>query len=428
MSTAARPFRPTPVPGFGRRDSDPEPMRLVEPAPINRSQVRERWKMGVEARALVLVTAVMIAFGLATLYSASAIAAIGDGKAASFYFAKQCSGVAVGAVVFAIFAKVDAERWRKWAWPLMGLSLFLMLLTVLPFTERIAPRINGSRRFLLGSSMQPSELAKLAVIVWTSMLLVKKEELGLVRKLGKGVLPFFLVVGALAGMAFLEPDLSVAVTFLLIMGIIMFAGGVRIGHFLAMGALAIPFLWHSVQKLQYVVARLIGFSDVSKASEVNYQLQQSLVAVGSGGLFGVGYGEGRQQYGFLPYPYSDFIGSNVGEEWGFLGLVFLIATWAAYAWLGFRIAKLARSKFQQLSAIGLTVIMALTAYLHIGVVIGLLPTTGLTLPFVSYGRSNLVLSLLMTAILVNIGSERQRVVGETATNPLAPLRDDDSHA
>jgi cell division protein FtsW len=152
---------------------------------------------------------------------------------------------------------------------------------------------------------------------------------------------------------------------------------------------------------------------------VNYQLHQSLIAVGSGGVLGVGFGEGRQQYGFLPFPFNDFIGSNVGEEWGFAGLTFVVLAFAAYGWLGFRIAQDARSRFLQLVAVGLTVTIVLTAYLHIGVCIGLLPTTGLTLPFVSYGRSNLVLSLLMTGLLVNIGSEREKIVGAHATNPLS---------
>jgi cell division protein FtsW len=152
---------------------------------------------------------------------------------------------------------------------------------------------------------------------------------------------------------------------------------------------------------------------------VNYQLRESLTAVGSGGLLGVGFGQGRQQYGFLPYPYSDFIGSNIGEEWGFAGLTFLTLAFAAYAYLGFRIARKARSRFLQLAAVGLTATLVMTAYLHIGVVIGLLPTTGLTLPFISYGRSNLLLSLLMTGVLVNIGSEKERVIGERATDPLS---------
>jgi cell division protein FtsW len=417
MSTsAARSLEPVAVGSYDRRSTPRAPERVA----LNRDQIRERWRMGVEARALVLVTAVLLAFGLAVLYSASAIAAMQEGRSSAHYFLKQLSGILVGAVAFAVAAKVDAEKWREWAWPIMGVAIFTMLLTVLPFTKSIAPPIHGSRRFLFGGSIQPSEFAKLAVIVWTSMLLVKKQETGQLRRLSKGMLPFLCVVGSLAVLAALEPDLSVAMTFMLIMAIILFAGGVRIGHFIALGIMGIPVLWHELERLNYVVQRLFAFLGTSDArAEISYQLKQSLVAVGSGGFAGVGFGQGRQQYGFLPFPYSDFIGSNIGEEWGFLGLTLLTAAYSLYAYLGFRIAKHARTRFQELLAIGLTVMMSLTAFLHLGVVIGLLPTTGLTLPFISYGRSNLVLSLLMTGLLVNVGSERQRVVGETATDPLA---------
>jgi cell division protein FtsW len=384
---------------------------------------RVRWRMGVEARALVLVTAALLAFGLAVLYSASAIAAVQEGRSGAHYLLRQLSGVGAGTLVFMVAAKLDAERWRRWAWPLMAGALVGMLLTVLPFTRAIAPPIHGSRRFLLGGSIQPSEFAKLAVIVWTSMLLVKKQELGLMGRLTKGLFPFLVVVGALAVLAALEPDLSVAMTFVLIMSVVLFAGGVRIGHFIALGVMGIPVLWHEIERLQYVLLRLFAFLGTGDArEEVSYQLKQSLLAVGSGGWFGAGFGRGRQQYGFLPFPYSDFVGSNVGEEWGFVGLVGLTLAFALYAWLGFRIAAQAASRFQQLVAVGITATVVLTAYLHVGVVIGLLPTTGLTLPFISYGRSNLVLSLLMTGVLVNIGSERQRVIGEDATDPLSPAR------
>jgi cell division protein FtsW len=279
--------------------------------------------------------------------------------------------------------------------------------------------ISTIARHIIGHAQRRQRSASIfAVIVWTSMLLVKKQETGALRRLSKGLLPFLLVVGLLAALAALEPDLSVAMTFVLIMSIVLFAGGVRIGHFIALGIMSIPVLWHQVEKLNYVLLRMKSFLDPGNASEViNYQLQQSLVAVGSGGLFGVGFGRGMQQYGFLPFPYSDFIGSNIAEEWGFAGLTLITLCYAAYCWLGFRIAKASRSPFQKLLAVGLTSTMVLTAYLHIGVVIGLLPTTGLTLPFVSYGRSNLVLSLLMTGMLVNVGSERQKVVGEHATDP-----------
>jgi len=378
--------------------------------------VRERWRMGLEARALVVLTATLLAFGLASLYSASAIVAMQEGRGSAYYLLRQISGVLAGAVGFAVLAKVDAERWQRWAWPLMLLSLGLMLLTVLPFTESIAPRINGSRRFLIGSSLQPSELAKLAVIVWTAMLVVKKGEQ--MRRLTKGLFPFLVVIGLLALLAVLEPDLSAAMLYLLVMSVILFSGGVRIGHFVALGVMGIPVLWHEVERLQYTLLRMTSFFDPGKApQEVSYQLTQSLIAVGSGGWLGVGFGEGRQQYGFLPLAFNDFVGSNIGEEWGFVGLLLVVVAYALYAWLGFRIAQQARTPFLRLVAVGLTFTMIVTAYLHIGVVIGLLPTTGLTLPFISYGRSNLVLSLAMTGLLANIGSTRERVIGERATDP-----------
>jgi len=384
---------------------------------LSAAQVRVRWRMGTEARGLILVMALLLTFGLAVLYSASAIDAVQRNKESWYYLARQLSGVGAGMVAFAIAAKLDADRFRGWAWPIMWITIVTLLLClVLP--ESIAPRVNGSRRFLFGSSFQPSEFGKLAVVIWTSMLIVKKGDQ--LRRLAKGVLPFFVIIGLLDVLAALEPDLSVSMLYTLMLAVLLFAGGVRIAHFVALCALAIPVLWHKIEKVQYAVLRLTAFLDPGGApSQVNYQLKQSLIAVGSGGVFGVGFGQGRQQYGFLPFPYSDFIASNIGEEWGFLGLAAITIAFAAYGLLGFRIARQARSPFLQLVAVGLTFVTVITAYLHIGVVIGLLPTTGLTLPFVSYGRSNIVLTMFLTGVLVNIGSTKERVIGSGATDPLA---------
>jgi cell division protein FtsW len=381
------------------------------------AHVRERWRMTIEARALVVVTAVLLAFGLASLYSASAFEAVRDKLPSSYFLIKQVTGVGVGIVFFAIAAKADAELWKKYAWVVMGLALFAMLLTVLPFTKGIAPPILGARRYLMHGSVQPSEFAKLAVIVWTAMLVVKKGDQ--LKRLSKGLLPILLVIGALCVMAALEPDLSTVLFFALQMTIIVFAAGARIGHFVFLGIVFTPILWAETQRLQYVMERLMGFSEMAGAAhaKVNYQLVQSLIAVGSGGWFGAGFGEGRQQNGFLPLSYDDFIGSSIGEEWGFVGIAALIALYALWGWLGFKVAKQARTPFQSLVAIGITTTMIITAYLHIGVVIGLLPTTGLTLPFISFGRSNLILSMLMTGILVNIGSVRERVHGGGVSDP-----------
>ena len=378
-----------------------------------------RWRIGLEGRVLVVLMWVLLTIGLVTVYSASSITADQMGRGHAFFLLRQLTGVIAGLVVFAITAKVDADRWYGWAWPLMLLSLVLLTIVILPGTESIAPRINGSRRFLKGGSFQPSELAKLAVIVWTAMLLVKKGEI--MRRLTKGLLPFIIVLGVLNVLVALEPDLSVALMYTLIMGIVLFSGGVRIGHFVALLILVIPAAWQQIERLNYVLLRMVTFFDPGAGpSATGYQQTQSLIAVGSGGVVGVGYGEGRQQYGFLPYAYDDFIAGNIGEEWGFLGLTVVVLAFVLYGVLGFRIARLARTPFQKLVAVGITATVIITAYLHIAVSIGLLPTTGLTLPFISYGRSNLVITMLMTGILVNIASTREKVFGAGATDPLAP--------
>ena len=195
-------------------------------------------------------------------------------------------------MLFAIAAKVDAERWRGWAWPLLAIAIVLLLIPVLPVPNSIAPRFHGSRRWVnIGFLFQSSEFAKLAVIVWTAMLIVKKGDK--LRRLTKGLLPFIVVLAVLNILVILEPDLSMAMTFTLIMGIMLFAGGVRIGHVVFLGIVAIPLLWREVERAQYALLRMTSFLNPGNAPiEAGYQLKQSLIAVGSGGLFGVGFGHG----------------------------------------------------------------------------------------------------------------------------------------
>jgi cell division protein FtsW len=380
---------------------------------------RDRWSMTVEAKALFVVTAILLSLGLVVLHSASAVAAGRSDDGSAFFLFRQSQGVLAGAVLFAFAAKVDAELWSKWAWPLIGVAFGTMLLIVIPGVPGwIAPTILGSNRFLSVpgvGTVQPSEFAKLAVIVWTAMLVVKKGTV--LRRLLKGVSPFLVVVGGLALLAALEPDVSIAVTFLLITGVILFASGARIGHFLFLGVLSAPVLVAWLSSHAYVLRRFDAIlSPGGGIDSLSAQLKQSLIAVGSGGLLGQGYGQGIQQVGWVPMGNTDFIGSVLGEEWGFVGMLFVIGMFSLYGWLGFRIADQARTRFQQLVAIGITFTMLFTAFVHIGVVTGLLPTTGLTLPFFSYGRSNLLLSLTMTGILVNIGSNRERVIGEVVVD------------
>jgi cell division protein FtsW len=376
---------------------------------------RERWRMGIEARALVLVTAVLLSVGLAVLFSASALVAVAAELPGYHYVLRQATGAAVGIVAFAILAKLDAEMWRRFAWPVMIVSILLMIAVL--FT----PKMGGSSRHLFGGSLQPSELAKFAILVWTPMLLVKKG--AAVRRIGKGLLPFAVVIGTLSALAALEPDWSVAMMFCLLTAVLLFVGGARISHFVLFGCLGLALIGVRVAQTGYVRERIRSFMAGEQAETVNRsatadQQYQSLVAAGSGGLVGVGFGQGNQQRGWLPLAQSDFVGSIVGEEFGFVGVSGLTLLFALYGWLGFRIARNARSPFLTLVAVGLTFTTVLTAFIHLGVSIGLLPTTGLTLPFVSYGRSNLLLTLAQTGILVNIGSDRERVYGVTATDPL----------
>jgi cell division protein FtsW len=384
---------------------------------------RDRWRMSLEARALLLVTAVLVAFGLAVLYSASALQAISANSPGHVFVLRQFTGVIAGVVLFAICAKIDAECWRRVAWPIMGASLLLMLIVILPGTESISKSMYGSRRYLFNGSIQPSELAKFAVLVWTPMLLVKKG--AAVKQLGKGLMPFAIVIGALSLLAILEPDISVAMMFCLIMAVLLFVGGARVSHFLLFGVVGLLLIGFQATQSTYVRKRVMSFlakeQESTTRSSTADQQYQAFVAVGSGGVVGVGFRQGNQQRGWLPLAYNDFIGSIVGEEFGFLGLGGLTLAFALYGWLGFRIARRARSPFTALLAIGIAFVTVFTAFIHLGVVIGLLPNTGLTLPFVSYGRSNLVLTLAMTGILVNIGSDRERVYGAGATDPLASM-------
>jgi len=377
--------------------------------------MRERWRMGVEARALVLITAILLVFGLATVYSATVIVAQQKNLLPSHYLVRQLVGAGLGIVAFAIAAKVDAERYRKYAWHVMIVSLLVMLLVL------FLTGVNGSKRFLLSRAVQPSEFAKIAVILWTAMLAAKKGEQ--LRRLGKGLLPFFAVNGALAVLAILEPDVSVALFYMALMGAMLFIAGARVGHFLLIGLLVIPVLWGRMNG--YVKCRIADWNGSAKAvgcaQDLDLQTRQSMIAIGSGKLFGVGFGEGRQQSGFLPFQYTDFIGSNIGEEWGFVGLFTIVALFGGYAWLGFRIARDARSQFLQLVAVGLTLTTVTTAFVHLAVITGLFPNTGLTLPFISYGRSNLLISLFMTGILVNVGSTRERVYSDAMPDPILGL-------
>jgi len=243
------------------------------------------------------------------------------------------------------------------------------------------------------------------VVIWCAMLASKKGEQ--VRDFRKGVVPFIVVLGGVAVLIMLEPNLSMATLVALLGGVVLFTAGARIGHFLILAALGMLAVFHQIKDAQYRLARLLTFLNPGEGTlEGGFQIHQSLVGIGSGRLFGLGFGEGQQKLGYLPYAYSDFLFSTIGEEWGFVGVAFVVALFALFVWLGFRIARTSADPFGQYLAVGLTCFIGLTAFMHMAVSLGMMPTTGLTLPFMSYGRSSQIISLAGTGILINIGRLR----------------------
>jgi len=363
-----------------------------------------RW----ETRLLVLVAAILVVFGLTAVYGASSLLTIAGGQVGSSFALKQALGAAVGGIVAALLARSDYRRWKRAAWPVLAVVALLLLIPLLPFTHGLAPSINGARRWVnLGFvTVQPSELAKFGVVVWTAMLAAKKGER--IRTFQYGLLPFIVVLAPVIALIFLEPNLSMALLVALLAGVVLFTAGARIGHFLALGLAATPILFGAVASAQYRLARVITFLNPGSApSEATWQVHQSLVGIGAGRLLGVGLGQGQQKLGYLTYAYSDFIFSTIGEEWGFIGIFGIIVLFGTFVWLGFRIARSASDPFGQLLAIGLTGLIGITAALHIGVSLALLPATGITLPFISYGRSSLFVALMATGVLISIGRGRR---------------------
>lgn len=357
-----------------------------------------------ESRLLGLVAIALVVFGIAAVYSSSSIVAVQRGLAGSTFAFRQFSGAILGFIMLLIGARLDYALWRKLAWPFAGVAAFLLIVPLLPFTHELAPVRNGARRWIdLGFfTIQPSEVAKFAVIAWTAMLAAKKGPQ--LRDFKLGILPFVVILTPMVLLIALEPDLSTATITALLAAIVIFVGGARIGHFLLIGVLVLPFLGHQLMAVQFRLQRMTAFlSPGADPLDGNWQVGQSLIGIGSGGLMGVGFGEGLQKLGYLPHAYSDFIFSAIGEEWGFVGVSFLLFLYSLFIFLGLRISRRAPDSFGTLLAVGLTAMIGVTAIFHVAVTMALVPATGLPLPFVSYGRSNLLMALLATGVIMSIG-------------------------
>ncbi|MEP6571111.1 MAG: putative peptidoglycan glycosyltransferase FtsW [Gemmatimonadota bacterium] len=368
--------------------------------------IRHPGELRWETRLLVVVTATLVVFGLATTYGASSLLNNKDHTIVGMSYAlRQFTGAIAGGVLLLIAARFDYRRLRALAWPLLIITVVCLLIPLLPFTHALSPSLNGARRWISYGpiSFQPSELARLVVVIWCAMLAAKKGEQ--VRQFKRGVVPFILVLGVVALLILLQPNLSMAVVVSLLGGIVLFTAGAKIGHFLLLGLASVIIVVNAIHARGYRGDRLDKFLNGADATS---QINQSLIGIGSGRIFGVGFGQGQQKLGYLPYAYSDFIFSTIGEEWGFLGVVLIVSLFGLFCWLGFRIARTAEDPFGKYLAVGLTAAIGLTAFMHMAVSLSLMPTTGLTLPFMSYGRSSLVISLLGTGILLSVGRMRGR--------------------
>jgi cell division protein FtsW len=389
---------------------------------VSERSVRHPGELRWETRLLGAVTAILVVFGIASTYGAASLVTLRGESAGMDFMARQIIGAMMGGILLLLASRQDYYRWRAWAWPLLLLTIVLLLIPVLPFTHSISPEINGARRWVdLGPvSFQPSEVARFVIVVWCAMLASKKG--AQVREFKKGVLPFIVVLGLVSLLILLQPNLSMATLVAILGGIVLFAAGAQIGHFIILGSVAVLLVFHQIRDAQYRLSRVVTFLNPGDGSnDAGFQIYQSLVGFGSGGVFGTGFGEGQQKLGYLPYAYSDFLFSTIGEEWGFLGVLVVVSLFALFCWLGFRIARTASDPFGQYLAVGLTAAIGLTAFMHMAVSLGLMPTTGLTLPFMSYGRSSQVVSLVATGVLINIGRQR----GKPRSTGRATRRGDD---
>ena len=392
---------------WGRRPRAGRGVWAVDVAnPVPRSLPETGLGRGWEPAMIVAITVALLLFGLLTLHSASSVMAERGDLPHYHYVVRQTAGVLLGLVVMVVCARIPTEWLRRLAPHMMIGSILLLVLVVLPFTESIAPEVNGARRWIRvpGITVQPSDLAKIAVLVWTAALAVRKQQV--IHRMGRGLMPFLVGWAVVVALIMLEPDTSTACLIAALGVVIVFASGARIGHFILLGILALPLLV-PILKAGYRAPRWesLFLDPGAVAAGSSFQSYQSLVAIGSGGLTGVGFGAGRQKFGFLPEAHNDFIFAMIGEEWGFVGALVLIVCYLALIAIAFRVARRARDLFGELLAVGVASLIGLQAFLHIGVGLGVFPATGLSLPFVSFGRTNLIAMLAAVGILLAVARE-----------------------
>jgi cell division protein FtsW len=349
---------------------------------------------------LLGVAVLLLSVGVVMVYSASAIVAADRFQDPYLFLKKQLLWALLGSVCLLGALHFDYRRLEGLGWPLL-LSVGVLLVLVL--VPPLAQSINGTRRWLrLGPvSFQPAELAKLALVVYLAAFLARRrDELGDVRR---GFLPPLAVAAALAALVLAQPDLGACLTLMAVTFAMLYLGGTRGRHLAAVAAAALPLLALAVWIAPYRVRRITTFLDPwADPRGGGFQIIQSWLALGSGGLFGRGIGESRQKLFYLPEAHTDFIFAIVGEELGFLGALALISAFVVLVWRGLRVGLRAPDLFGAHLALGITLLIATQTLINLGVVTGLLPTKGLPLPFISFGGSALLTTMLATGVLLNI--------------------------
>lgn len=355
--------------------------------------------------ALLSITLLLAFIGLVMVFSASGVVAGNRFHDSIFYLKRQLAWLIFGFLLLHVASRLDYTVWQRMALPILCVTVLLLLLVLIPHVGTV---VKGARRWLrVGPiSIQPAEMVKLVVVLYLAAYLTKKE--GRATEFATWFLPPLLVIGLLAGLVVLEPDLGTVIVVGLVTLGLLFLGGARLTHLLGLVLMAVPVVGVLVWRSPYRMQRLMTFLDPMKdPTGAGFQVNQSFLAFGSGGLAGVGLGEGKQKLFFLPEAHTDFVLALVGEEVGLLGTACLMLLYALLVLKGFQIAGRAREPFGRHLALGITLLIGGQALINAGVVTGLLPTKGLTLPLVSYGGSSLMVSLLAIGILLSISRDRQ---------------------
>lgn len=353
---------------------------------------------------MFIITIILIGCGLISIYSTTAIFAEQSTGDALFFFRRQLLWMVAGFLALLACMRIKYGLLRKINKPLLVLGVFLLVLVLFPQFGREA---GGARRWLEigGFSFQPVEIVKLFLILYLAGYLADKQKY-LVKL--RGFLTPLLVIMIIGGLVMFQPNLGIAILLVAVSFIMLFIGGVKISYLAGTAISFIPILYFLVFDVAFRRRRIFAFLDPwSDPSGAGYQIIQSLLALGSGGLWGIGLGESRQKLFFLPASHTDFIFSIIGEETGLIGTGIIAILFILFIWIGIKIAWGAPDLFGYLLSIGITMMIGLQAAINIGVATGSLPIMGISLPFISFGGSSLVSTMAGVGLLLNVSRQRQ---------------------